>query len=88
MYIKKNLMKAASVCLYVFSFLWFAAAAAAFALSDYIYWLFVVFALISLYDGFVIADIRQKMTGVKLGEKEKIRYIMHRAGRKESGLRM
>ncbi len=76
MYIKKNLMKAASVCLYVFSFLWFATAAAAFALSDYIYWLFVVFALISLYDGFVIADIRQKMTDVKLGEKEKIRYLV------------
>ena len=56
MYIKKNLMKAASVCLYVFSFLWFVAAACAFGLSNYIYWLFLVFALISLYDGFVISD--------------------------------
>ena len=76
MYIKKNLMKAASACLYVFCFLWFVAAAAAFALSDYIYWLFVVFALISLYDGFVIADVRQKMTQVKLGKKEQIRYLV------------
>ena len=76
MYIKKNLMKSASVCLYAFSFLWFAAAAGAFALSNYIYWLFLVFALISLYDGFVIADIRQKMTDVQLGKKEQIRYLV------------
>ena len=76
MYIKKNLMKAASVCLYVFSFLWFVAAASAFALSDYIYWLFVVFALISLYDGFVIADLRRKMTDIKFERKEKTLYLI------------
>lgn len=76
MYIKKNLMKAASVCLYVFSFLWFVAAACAFGLSNYIYWLFLVFALISLYDGFVISDVRNKMTDVKLNKKEWIKYLV------------
>lgn len=76
MYIKKNLMKAASVCLYVFSFLWFVAAACAFGLSNYIYWLFLVFALISLYDSFVITSVRQKMTNVVLDKKERIKYLV------------
>ena len=49
MYLKKKLMKAASICSYVCSAIWFVAAASAFALSDYTYWLFLIFALLSLY---------------------------------------
>lgn len=66
MYLKQKLMKAASVCLYVFCALWFVAAACCFALDNYIYWLCVVCALVSLYDGFVITSVRQKMSGVRL----------------------
>lgn len=36
MYLKQKLMKAASVCLYVFTFIWFVAAAWCFALSNYV----------------------------------------------------
>lgn len=76
MYLKKKLLKAASVCLYVFSALWFVAAACAFGLSDYIYWLFLVFALISLYDGFVITSVREKMTEVNLAKSENIKLLV------------
>ena len=54
MYLKKKLMKAASICSYVCSAIWFVAAASAFALSDYTYWLFLIFALLSLYGGFAV----------------------------------
>ena len=66
MYLKKKLMKAASICSYVCSAIWFVAAASAFALSDYTYWLFLIFALLSLYGGFAVTSIREKMTGVIL----------------------
>lgn len=74
MYLKKKLMKAASICSYVCSAIWFVAAASAFALSDYTYWLFLIFALLSLYGGFAVTSIREKMNGVIL-EKKQIRCI-------------
>lgn len=58
---KQKLLKAASICLYIFSGLWFVAAGCAFALSDYIYWLFAVLALVSLYDGFVVTSVREDL---------------------------
>lgn len=76
MYLKQKLMKAASVCLYVFTFIWFVAAAWCFALSNYIYWMCVAFALISLYDGFVITSVREKMTEVRLSKNENIKFII------------
>ena len=51
---KAKLLKAAAICSYVFTALWFVVAACFFALSNNLYWMFAVFALITLYDGFVI----------------------------------
>ena len=58
MYLKKKLLKAASVCSYAFTALWFVVAACFFALSDALYWMFAVFALVSLYSGFVVTSVR------------------------------
>lgn len=69
-------MNAASVCSYVFCVLWFVAAACTFALDNYIYWMCLIFALISLYNGFVITSVRQKMTGVKLDKKLQTKYLV------------
>ncbi len=76
MYLKSKLMKSASICLYVFTALWFVLAASFFALSNNWYWAFLIFALAGLYDGFVITSVRQKMTGVKLTKQENIKYII------------
>ena len=75
MYLKTKLMKAAAVCSYVFTGLWMVAAACCFALSNPLYWLCVVFALITLVNGFVITDIRHKMKSVRLEKKEQSRYL-------------
>ena len=75
MYLKNKLMKAAAVCSYVFTGLWMVAAACCFALSNPLYWLCVVFALITLVNGFVITDIRHKMKSVRLEKKEQSRYL-------------
>lgn len=76
MYLKQKLLKAASVCAYVFSALWFVVAAGAFALSENIYWLFLAFGLLSLYDGFVLAWLRERMTGVKFEKKQLVIFIV------------
>lgn len=76
MYLKKKLMKAAAVCSYVFTALWFVAAACFFALDNYLYWMAVVFALVSLYDGFVVTSVAEKMTDVKLERKEQIKFLV------------
>lgn len=69
-------MKAASICSYVFSFLWFVLAASFYALGNNWCYGFVVFALISLYDGFVITSVREKMTAVTLEKKEQIKFLV------------
>lgn len=76
MYLKKKLMKAAAICSYVFCALWFVAAACCFALDNYLYWMCLVFALVSLYDGFVVASVSEKMTNVKLEKKLLVRYAI------------
>ncbi len=76
MYLKRKLLKAASVCCYVFAGLWITLAACFFALSNNWYWLFLIFGLISLYDGFVITSVREKMTQVKLEKKENTKLFV------------
>lgn len=76
MYLKSKLLKAASICLYVFTALWFVAAACFYALGNYWYIGFAVFALISLYDGFVITSVREKMTAVTLEKNEQIKLLV------------
>ena len=63
-------MKAAAICNYVFTALWFVVTACFFALSDNLYWLFLVFALISIYDGFVL------MHSVALDKNENIKLLV------------
>lgn len=69
-------MKAAAICSYVFCALWFVAAACCFALDNYLYWMCLVFALVSLYDGFVVASVSEKMTNVKLEKRLLVRYAI------------
>ena len=57
MYLKRRLMKAASICSYVFTGLWLIAAACCFAFSNGLYWLLLIFGLACLYNGFVITSI-------------------------------
>ena len=76
MYLKRKLMKAASVCSYVFTALWMVAAACCFALSNSLYWLFLIFGLACLYNGFVITDLVEKMTGVTLEQKAQSRFLV------------
>lgn len=58
----------------MFTALWFVLCACFFALSNNWYWAFLIFALISLYDGFVLTSVREKMNGVILekGENKKL----------------
>ena len=69
-------MKAASVCSYVFTFLWFVLAACFFALGNNWCYGFAVFALVSLYNGFVITSIREKMTEVTLEKTEQTKFLV------------
>lgn len=77
MRIKTNLMKAASIVAYVFTFIWFVVCASFFALGNNLYWLFLVLALVSLYSGFLVTSVREKMTSVKLEGKEKTKFIIY-----------
>lgn len=70
-------MKAASIVAYVQTFLWFIACAAFFALGNYLYIMFLLFALISLYDGFLVTSVREKMTDPVLTGKEKTKYLVY-----------
>ena len=76
MFLKKKLMKAASICSYVFTGLWMIAAACCYALSNKLYLLFAAFALITLTNGFVITDIRNRMQSVELEKKDQTRYLI------------
>lgn len=73
---KAKLLKAAAICSYVFTALWFVVAACFFALSNNLYWLFAVFALITLYDGFVIMSIRDNMNSAEFNEKQNITLLV------------
>ena len=76
MYLKSKLLKASSICSYVFTGLWFVLAACFFALGNYWYIGFAIFALISLYTGFVVTSVREKMTAVTLEKKEWIKLLV------------
>lgn len=76
MHSKAKLLKASAICSYVFSALWFIVTAGFFALSNNLYWLFLVFALITLYVGFVVTSVKDKMTSVNLDKKENIKLLV------------
>lgn len=76
MYLKQKLIKASSICMYVSAALWIIAAGCAFGLSNYIYWLFLVFGLVSLYDGFALSSLAGKLEGVKFSKKQNIQFII------------
>ena len=76
MYLKQKLIKASSICLYVSAALWIIAAGCAFGLSNYIYWLFLVFGLVSLYDGFALSSLAGKLEGVKFSKKQNMQFII------------
>lgn len=73
---RAKLLKAAAICSYVFTALWFVVAACFFALSNNLYWMFAVFALITLYDGFVIMSIRDNMNSAEFNEKQNITLLV------------
>lgn len=73
---KAKLLKAAAICSYLFTALWFVVAACFFALSNNLYWMFAVFALITLYDGFVIMSIRDNMNSAEFNEKQNITLLV------------
>ena len=62
---KIKAMKAASVCLYILTFVLMVVAACCFALSNKIYFLFAALALASLVCGFIITDKRQDLEPAK-----------------------
>ncbi len=76
MYLKSKFLKASSICLYVFTALWFVLAASFFALSNNWYWAFLIFALVGLYDGFVITSVRQKMKSVNFEKNENVKLLV------------
>lgn len=76
MYIKSKLMKAASICSYIGAAFWFVACACAYSLDSGKCWLFLLLALASVYDGFVVTSIREKMTGVVLDRAENQKYCI------------
>lgn len=73
---KAKLLKAAAICSYVFTALWFVVAACFFALSNNLYWMFAVFALITLYNGFVIMSIRDNVKSAEFNEKQNITLLV------------
>lgn len=62
--------------MYVFAALWFIVTGCCFALSNNLYWMFLIFALISLYDGFVTLSVKDKMTEVVLTKNENIKLLV------------
>lgn len=76
MYLKRKLMKAVSVCSYVFTALWMVAAACCFALSNDLYWLFLIFALACLYNGFVICELAERMTELALPKSIQSKFLV------------
>ncbi len=76
MYLKRKLMNAASICAYIFTAVWMIMAACAFALSDKIYWLFLILGLISLYDGFMVTTLRERMDSVTLSKKDQTIFLV------------
>ncbi len=73
---KAKLLKAAAICDYVFTALWFIITAGFFALSNNLYWLFLVFALVSLYNGFVTTSVADQAKKGELSKNDNIKFIV------------
>lgn len=73
---KARLIKAAAIVNYAFTALWFVVTACFFALSNNLYWMFLVFALATLYTGFVTMSVKDNMTGVNLTKKENTKLLV------------
>ncbi len=73
---KARLIKAAAIVNYAFTALWFIVTACFFALSNNLYWMFLVFALATLYTGFVTMSVKDNMTGVNLSKKENTKLLV------------
>ena len=73
---KARLIKAAAIVNYAFTALWFIVTACFFALSNNLYWMFLVFALETLYTGFVTMSVKDNMTGVNLSKKENTKLLV------------
>ena len=73
---KARLIKAAAIVNYAFTALWFVVTACFFALSNNLYWMFLVFALETLYTGFVTMSVKDNMTGVNLSKKENTKLLV------------
>lgn len=71
-----KLLKAAAILNYVFAALWFVVTACFFALSNNLYWMFLVFALVTLYDGFIIMSVRDDMAGGQYDKKAQTKFLV------------
>lgn len=59
---KKILYIISQILIYLFSFIYFVLAASFYSLKDPLYWLFVVLALIALFDGLYLSTVKNKET--------------------------
>ena len=73
---KAKLLQAAAILNYVFAAIWFIVTASFFALSDNLYWMFLVFALLTLYAGFGIKSVKDKLTGDGLKKKDNAEFLI------------
>ena len=73
---KARLIKAAAIVTYALTALWFVVTACFFALSNNLYWMFLVFALATLYTGFVTMSVKDNITGVNLSKKENTKLLV------------
>lgn len=71
-----KLLKAAAILNYVFAAMWFVVTACFFALSNNLYWMFLVFALVTLYDGFIILSVRDDMAGGQYDKKAQTKFLV------------
>ena len=71
-----KLLKAAAILNYVFAAMWFVVTACFFALSNNLYWMFLVFALVTLYDGFIIMSVRDDMAGGQYDKKAQTKLLV------------
>lgn len=71
-----KLLKAAAILNYVFAAMWFVVTACFFALSNNLYWMFLVFALVTLYDGFIIMSVRDDMAGGQYDKKAQTKFLV------------
>ncbi len=74
---RKNLIKASAIVGYVSSFMYILLTACYFALSNSIYWLFLVLAAITLYNSLYSSCIRRNLDDEKLEGKLKTKFLVN-----------